>query len=71
NQEKFSIWVDTHIRVFTSELDDKKSSSKTEWWSNSSTITMRGMGETGATVSLIVAGVTLAPAVVAANGQWE
>lgn len=32
---------------------------------------MRGMGEIGATVSLIVAGVTLATAVVAANGQWE
>lgn len=71
NQEKYSIWVDTHIRVFTSELDDNKSSSKTDWWSNSSTITMRGMGEIGATVSLIVAGVTLATAVVAANGQWE
>ncbi|EAB7507484.1 Ig-like domain repeat protein [Salmonella enterica subsp. enterica] len=71
NQEKYSIWVDTHIQVFTSELDDNKSSSKTDWWSNSPTITMRGMGEIGATVSLIVAGVTLATAVVAANGQWE
>ncbi|EPC9642648.1 non-fimbrial adhesin SiiE [Salmonella enterica] len=71
NQEKYSIWVDTHIQVFTSELDDNKSSSKTDWWSNSSTITMRGMGEIGATVSLIVAGVTLATAVVAANRQWE
>ncbi|EBX8732290.1 Ig-like domain repeat protein [Salmonella enterica subsp. enterica serovar Sendai] len=71
NQEKYSIWVDTHIQVFTSELDDNKSSSKTDWWSNSSTITMGGMGEIGATVSLIVAGVTLATAVVAANGQWE
>ncbi|EDT7432513.1 Ig-like domain repeat protein [Salmonella enterica subsp. enterica] len=71
NQEKYSIWVDTHIQVFTSELDDNKSSSKTDWWSNSSTITMRGMGEIGATVSLILAGVTLATAVVAANGQWE
>ncbi|ELC2953197.1 non-fimbrial adhesin SiiE [Salmonella enterica] len=71
NQEKYSIWVDTHIQVFTRELDDNKSSSKTDWWSNSSTITMRGMGEIGATVSLIVAGVTLATAVVAANGQWE
>ncbi|EHE4686100.1 non-fimbrial adhesin SiiE [Salmonella enterica] len=71
NQEKYSIWVDTYIQVFTSELDDNKSSSKTDWWSNSSTITMRGMGEIGATVSLIVAGVTLATAVVAANGQWE
>ncbi|PVJ92932.1 Ig-like domain repeat protein [Salmonella enterica subsp. enterica serovar Senftenberg] len=71
NQEKYSIWVDTHIQVFTSELDDNKSSTKTDWWSNSSTITMRGMGEIGATVSLIVAGVTLATAVVAANGQWE
>ncbi|EKI5163867.1 Ig-like domain repeat protein [Salmonella enterica subsp. enterica serovar Worthington] len=71
NQEKYSIWVDTHIQVFTSELDDNKSSSKTDWWSNSSTITMRGMGEIGAKVSLIVAGVTLATAVVAANGQWE
>ncbi|EPF3982200.1 non-fimbrial adhesin SiiE [Salmonella enterica subsp. enterica serovar Senftenberg] len=71
NQEKYSIWVDTHIQVFTSELDDNKSSSKTDWWSNSSTITMRGMGEIGATVTLIVAGVTLATAVVAANGQWE
>ncbi|HIE7712868.1 TPA: non-fimbrial adhesin SiiE [Salmonella enterica] len=71
NQEKYSIWVDTHIQVFTSELDDNKSSSKTDWWSNSSTITMRGMGEIGATVSLIVAGVTLATAVVAANGQWK
>ncbi|EIZ1568242.1 non-fimbrial adhesin SiiE [Salmonella enterica] len=71
NQEKYSIWVDTHIQVFTSGLDDNKSSSKTDWWSNSSTITMRGMGEIGATVSLIVAGVTLATAVVAANGQWE
>ncbi|ECI0119441.1 hypothetical protein XS87_01990 [Salmonella enterica subsp. enterica] len=71
NQEKYSIWVDTHIQVFTSELDGNKSSSKTDWWSNSSTITMRGMGEIGATVSLIVAGVTLATAVVAANGQWE
>ncbi|EAM1487012.1 non-fimbrial adhesin SiiE [Salmonella enterica subsp. enterica serovar Rissen] len=71
NQEKYSICVDTHIQVFTSELDDNKSSSKTDWWSNSSTITMRGMGEIGATVSLIVAGVTLATAVVAANGQWE
>ncbi|EGS7176948.1 Ig-like domain repeat protein [Salmonella enterica] len=71
NQEKYSIWVDTHIQVFTSELDDNKSSSKTDWWSNSSTITMRGMGEIGSTVSLIVAGVTLATAVVAANGQWE
>ncbi|EBW6250329.1 Ig-like domain repeat protein [Salmonella enterica subsp. enterica serovar Enteritidis] len=71
NQEKYSIWVDTHIQVFTSELDDNKSSSKTDWWSNSSTITMRGMGEIGATVSLIVAGVTLATAVVATNGQWE
>ncbi|HEB6456849.1 TPA: non-fimbrial adhesin SiiE [Salmonella enterica subsp. enterica serovar Hvittingfoss] len=71
NQEKYSIWVDTHIQVFTSELDDNKSSSKTDWWSNSSTITMRGMGEIGATVSLIVAWVTLATAVVAANGQWE
>ncbi|MLG39681.1 Ig-like domain repeat protein [Salmonella enterica subsp. enterica] len=71
NQEKYSIWVDTHIQVFTSEIDDNKSSSKTDWWSNSSTITMRGMGEIGATVSLIVAGVTLATAVVAANGLWE
>ncbi|EJC6722892.1 non-fimbrial adhesin SiiE, partial [Salmonella enterica] len=71
NQEKYSIWVDTHIKVFTSELDDNKSSSKTEWWSNSDLITMRGTGEIGATVSLIVAGVTLATAVVAATGRWE
>ncbi|ECB6133176.1 Ig-like domain repeat protein [Salmonella enterica subsp. enterica serovar Typhimurium] len=70
NQEKYSIWVDTHIKVFTSELDDNKSSSKTEWWSNSDLITMRGTGEIGATVSLIVAGVTLATAVVAATGRW-
>ncbi|EKD2765451.1 non-fimbrial adhesin SiiE [Salmonella enterica] len=71
NHEKYSIWVDTHIKVFTSELDDNKSSSKTEWWSNSDLITMRGTGEIGATVSLIVAGVTLATAVVAATGRWE
>ncbi|EDL1407287.1 Ig-like domain repeat protein [Salmonella enterica subsp. enterica serovar Typhimurium] len=71
NQEKYSIWVDTHIKVFTSELDDNKSSSKTEWWSNSDLITMRGTGEIGATVSLIVAGVTLATAVVAETGRWE
>ncbi|EAW8534710.1 Ig-like domain repeat protein [Salmonella enterica subsp. enterica serovar Typhimurium] len=71
NQEKYSIWVDTHIKVFTSELDDNKSSSKTEWWSNSDLITMRGTGEIGATVSLIVAGVTLATAIVAATGRWE
>ncbi|HAT0838429.1 TPA: Ig-like domain repeat protein [Salmonella enterica subsp. enterica serovar Typhimurium] len=71
NQEKYSIWVDTHIKVFTSELDDNKSSSKTEWWCNSDLITMRGTGEIGATVSLIVAGVTLATAVVAATGRWE
>ncbi|HFX8876784.1 TPA: non-fimbrial adhesin SiiE [Salmonella enterica] len=71
NQEKYSIWVDTHIKVFTSELDDNKSSSKTEWWSNSDLITMRGTGEIGATVSLIVASVTLATAVVAATGRWE
>ncbi|ELE0649951.1 non-fimbrial adhesin SiiE [Salmonella enterica] len=71
NQEKYSIWVDTHIKVFTSELDNNKSSSKTEWWSNSDLITMRGTGEIGATVSLIVAGVTLATAVVAATGRWE
>ncbi|EJP1388490.1 non-fimbrial adhesin SiiE [Salmonella enterica] len=71
NQEKYSIWGDTHIKVFTSELDDNKSSSKTEWWSNSDLITMRGTGEIGATVSLIVAGVTLATAVVAATGRWE
>ncbi|EEE9423416.1 Ig-like domain repeat protein [Salmonella enterica subsp. enterica serovar 4,[5],12:i:-] len=71
NQEKYSIWVDTHIKVFTSELDDNKSSSKTEWWSNSDLITMRGTGEIGATLSLIVAGVTLATAVVAATGRWE
>ncbi|EBG4703740.1 Ig-like domain repeat protein [Salmonella enterica] len=71
NQEKYSIWVDTHIKVFTSELDDNKSSSKTEWWSNSDLITMRGTGEIGATVSLIVAGVTLVTAVVAATGRWE
>ncbi len=71
NQENYSIWVDTEIKEFTSELDDNKSLSKTDWWSNSSLITMRGMGEIGATVSLIVAGVTLATAVVAANGEWE
>ncbi|HAB1660553.1 TPA_asm: Ig-like domain repeat protein [Salmonella bongori] len=71
NQENYSIWVDTMIQEFTSELDDNKSLSKTDWWSNSALITMRGMGEIGATVSLIVAGVTLATAVVAANGQWE
>ncbi|PHP39821.1 MULTISPECIES: Ig-like domain-containing protein, partial [Salmonella] len=39
--------------------------------SNSDLITMRGTGEIGATVSLIVAGVTLATAVVAATGRWE
>ncbi|EHC8754457.1 Ig-like domain repeat protein [Salmonella enterica] len=71
NQEKYSIWVDTYIQVFTSELDDNKALSKTDWWSNSDLITMRGTGEIGATVSLIVAGVTLATAVVAATGQWE
>ncbi|ELD1909296.1 Ig-like domain repeat protein, partial [Salmonella enterica] len=71
NQENYSIWVDTEIKEFTSELDDNKSLSKTDWWSNSSLITMRGMGEIGATVSLIVAGVTLATVVVAANGEWE
>ncbi|WP_079797129.1 Ig-like domain-containing protein [Salmonella enterica] len=71
NQENYSIWVDTYIQVFTSELDDNKALSKTDWWSNSDLITMRGTGEIGATVSLIVAGVTLATAVVAATGQWE
>ncbi|EBQ5983921.1 Ig-like domain repeat protein, partial [Salmonella enterica subsp. houtenae serovar Houten] len=71
NQGNYSIWVDTEIKEFTSELDDNKSLSKTDWWSNSSLITMRGMGEIGATVSLIVAGVTLATVVVAANGEWE
>ncbi|WP_079778408.1 Ig-like domain-containing protein [Salmonella bongori] len=71
NQKNYSIWVDTMIQEFTSELDDNKSLSKTDWWSNSALITMRGMGEIGATVSLIVAGVTLATAVVAANRQWE
>ncbi|HCL5252348.1 TPA: Ig-like domain repeat protein, partial [Salmonella enterica] len=71
NQENYSIWVDTMIQEFTCELDDNKSLSRTDWWSNSSLITMRGMGEIGATVSLIVAGVTLATAVVAANGEWE
>ncbi|EDV3051263.1 Ig-like domain repeat protein, partial [Salmonella enterica subsp. enterica] len=71
NQENYSIWVDTHIKVFTSELDDNKALSKTDWWSNSDLITMRGTGEIGATVSLIVAGVTLATVVVAETGQWE
>ncbi|ECG8591719.1 Ig domain protein [Salmonella enterica subsp. salamae] len=71
NQGKYSIWVDTHIQVFTSELDDNKALSKTDWWSNSDLITLRGTGEIGATVSLIVAGVTLATVVVAATGQWE
>lgn len=70
-QESYSIWVDTHIKVFTSELDDNKALSKTDWWSNSDLITMRGTGEIGATVSLIVAGVTLATVVVAETGQWE
>ncbi|MGK7503420.1 hypothetical protein ACSQ9Z_22535, partial [Salmonella enterica] len=35
NQEKYSISVDTHIQVYTSELHHNKSSSKTDWWSNS------------------------------------
>ncbi|EBU4087671.1 hypothetical protein CWF84_16045, partial [Salmonella enterica] len=71
SQENYAIWVDTHIQVFSSELDDNKATSKTDWWSNSDIITIRGAGEIGATVSLIMAGVTLATAVVAATGQWE
>ncbi|EJI1183997.1 Ig-like domain repeat protein, partial [Salmonella enterica] len=71
NEKSFSIWVDTMIEDFTSELDDNKSSSQNDWWSNNTLITMRGLGEAGATVSLVLAGVTLATTVVAANGKWE
>ncbi|HCL5258450.1 TPA: Ig-like domain repeat protein, partial [Salmonella enterica] len=71
NQENYTIWVDTYIPVFTRELDDNKALSKTDWWSNSDLITMRGAGEVGATVSLIVAGAIVATTVVAATGQWE
>ncbi|EBH3852757.1 Ig-like domain repeat protein [Salmonella enterica subsp. diarizonae] len=70
NEKSYSIWVDTMIEDFTSELDDNKSSSQNDWWSNNTLITMRGLGEAGATVSLVLAGVTLATTVVAANGQW-
>ncbi|ECC2884961.1 hypothetical protein KO62_16445, partial [Salmonella enterica subsp. arizonae] len=71
NEKSFSIWVDTMIEDFTSELDGNKSSSQNDWWSNNTLITMRGLGEAGATVSLVLAGVTLATTVVAANGKWE
>ncbi|HAB2447847.1 TPA_asm: Ig-like domain repeat protein, partial [Salmonella enterica subsp. diarizonae] len=70
NEKSYSIWVDTMIEDITSELDDNKSSSQNDWWSNNTLITMRGLGEAGATVSLVLAGVTLATTVVAANGQW-
>lgn len=71
NQEKYFIWVDMYIQVFISEFDDNKLLLKMDWWSNSFIIIMRGMGEIGVMVLLIVVGVMLVIVVVVVNGQWE
>ncbi|MDU1876926.1 Ig-like domain-containing protein [Citrobacter sp.] len=67
----FTIVIDTSISQFTANVQDDKDSSADKWVVNSRTPTFNGMGEAGATVTLMVAGMVVATTTVAANGTWS
>ncbi|QMR76429.1 Ig-like domain-containing protein [Enterobacter sp. RHBSTW-00175] len=67
----FSIVVDTSISQFTANVQDDKDSSIDKWTVNSRTPTFNGVGEAGATVTLLVAGMVVATTTVAADGTWS
>ncbi|MGU0042339.1 Ig-like domain-containing protein, partial [Citrobacter freundii complex sp. 2025EL-00176] len=71
NSASFTIVVDSSISQFTANVQDDKDSSADKWVVNSRTPTFNGMGEAGATVTLMVAGMVVATTTVAADGTWS
>ncbi|OZV02614.1 hypothetical protein CIW55_03590, partial [Enterobacter cloacae] len=70
NSSTFTIVVDTVIDQFTANLENDKDASSEKWAVNTRPATFSGVGEVGATVTLLVAGMVVASAVVAADGTW-
>jgi sirohydrochlorin ferrochelatase len=68
--ESFSLVIDTRISQFSVEVMDNKGTSD-KWTVNSATNTFFGRGEAGATVTLMLAGVIVASAAIAADGTWQ
>ncbi|EOG8151956.1 Ig-like domain-containing protein [Citrobacter werkmanii] len=71
NSSTFTIVVDTSISQFTANVQDDKDSSADKWVVNSRTPVFNGVGEAGATVTLMVAGMVVATTTVAADGTWS
>ncbi|MBQ4923935.1 Ig-like domain repeat protein [Citrobacter werkmanii] len=71
NSSTFTIVVDTSISQFTANVQDDKDSSADKWVVNNRTPVFNGVGEAGATVTLMVAGMVVATTTVAADGTWS
>ncbi|MEB5754525.1 Ig-like domain-containing protein [Citrobacter cronae] len=67
----FTIVIDTSISQFTANVQDDKDSSADKWVVNNRTPVFNGVGEAGATVTLMVAGMVVAITTVAADGTWS
>ena len=67
----FTIVIDTTISQFTANVQDDKDSSADKWVVNNRTPVFNGVGEAGATVTLMVAGMVVATTTVAADGTWS
>ena len=67
----FTIVIDTSISQFTANVQDDKDSSADKWVVNNLTPVFNGVGEAGATVTLMVAGMVVATTTVAADGTWS
>ncbi|AHY14400.1 MULTISPECIES: Ig-like domain-containing protein [Citrobacter] len=67
----FTIVIDTSISQFTANVQDDKDSSADKWVVNNRTPVFNGVGEAGATVTLMVAGMVVATTTVAADGTWS
>lgn len=69
--ESFTIVVDTRISQFSVDVSDNKSGTSDRWAVNAANNTFFGRGEPGAIVTLLLAGVVVASAAVAADGNWQ
>ncbi|PLR52304.1 hypothetical protein CYR34_05560, partial [Chimaeribacter arupi] len=70
NEATMTIVVDTRITTFSVDVQDNKSSAADKWALSTTTPTFFGRGEAGATVTLFVAGMAMASAVVGQDGLW-
>lgn len=69
--ERFEIIIDTSISQFSAEVRDDKETVNGKWVVNHRQVNFNGVGEVGALVTLMVAGLAVGSAAVGEDGKWQ